>query len=61
MKGWLVGFWLVFGFVSALQGSATLERARQLESDGDAMGARELLARAVKDSPQDTTALTEYA
>jgi hypothetical protein len=59
MKALSIVFLLVF--VSSMQGSKTLERARQLEESGDGAGARALLAHAAQDAPQDITALTEYA
>ncbi len=52
---------LVFAFVSALQGSQNLERARQLEESGDGLGARALLAQPRKARPDNIAALTEYA
>ena len=61
MKALSVAIFVTYGFVSALQGSQNLERARQLEKSGDTMGARTLLARAALDAPDDITALTEYA
>jgi hypothetical protein len=48
-------------FLSTLQGSPVLDRARQLEKSGDALEARALLAHAVQNAPQDIVALTEYA
>jgi hypothetical protein len=52
---------LISGAVSILAGSQTLDQARQLEHSGDSMRARALLARAAQTSPDDVTALTEYA
>jgi hypothetical protein len=51
----------VSAFVSALQGSQSLERARQLEESGDSLGARALLAQSAQTTPGNVTALTEYA
>jgi hypothetical protein len=59
MKAFCIVFCLVF--VSSVQGSKTLEHARQLEESGDGPGARALLAHAAQDAPGDIAALTEYA
>src|SRR5580658_2898676 len=59
MKAFSIAF--LFVFVSNLQGSQNLERARQLEESGDGTGARALLAQAVQSAPGDIAALTEYA
>jgi len=59
MKAFSIAFLLVFALT--LQGSETLERARQLEESGDGAGARALLAHAAQSAPDDITALTEYA
>jgi len=59
MKAFSIAFLLVFAL--ALQGSQTLERARQLEESGDGAGARALLAHAAQSAPGDIAALTEYA
>ncbi len=61
MKASRFAILIVFGFVSALQGSQTLERARQLEQSGSSPEARALLAQAAQNAPGDVTALTEYA
>jgi hypothetical protein len=60
MKSLSIVFFLVV-FVSALQGSQTLDHARQLAESGDGAGARALLAQAVQNAPGDIAALTEYA
>jgi hypothetical protein len=59
MKALSIVFLIVF--VLTLQGSETLERARQLEESGDGAGARALLAHAAQSTPGDIAALTEYA
>ena len=59
MKSLLIVFPLVL--VSTLQGSQTLDRARQLEESGDGAGARALMAHAAQTAPGDVAALTEYA
>jgi hypothetical protein len=51
----------VSAFVSAVQGSQTLDRAKQLEESGDSLGARALLAQSAQNAPTNVTALTEYA
>lgn len=61
MKALPAALLLTLGLVAVMQGSAALERARQLENAGDALGAREALARAAQDAPGNTTALAEYA
>ncbi len=61
MKAFVVAFLGSIALVSALQASPTLERARQLERSGDAVGARAMLAKAAQDAPEDVTALAEYA
>src|SRR2546423_15659692 len=48
-------------FSSALLGSESLDRARQLAKAGDGAAARTLLAQAVRSNPTDTTSLSEYA
>ncbi|HTM49569.1 MAG TPA: hypothetical protein VL285_12835, partial [Bryobacteraceae bacterium] len=48
-------------FNSGLFGSESLDRARQLTKSGDASGARNVLAQAVRSNPKDVTSLTEYA
>src|SRR5262245_13318507 len=50
-----------FSFVSAIHGSETLDRARQMIKSGDAMGARNLLAQTAQRNSSDVTSLTEYA
>ena len=50
-----------YALIGSLQASQNLEQARRLEETGDAMGARALLARAAQTSPDDLTALREYA
>jgi hypothetical protein len=60
MKALALAIFLSCASVS-LQASQNLEHARQLEESGDAMGARALLERAAQNSPDDVTALTEYA
>jgi hypothetical protein len=51
----------VFAFSSALVASESLDRARQLTNSGDSLAAKTLLAQAVQKSPNDITALSEYA
>src|SRR5436309_5637729 len=46
---------------SALFGSETLDRARQLVKAGDSTAAKTLLAQAAQRGASDITALTEYA
>src|SRR5712692_9730093 len=48
-------------FSSALSGSESLDRARQLSKSGDTGGARTLLAQAARSNPNDITSLSEYA
>src|SRR6266536_1200518 len=48
-------------FSSALAGSESLDRARQLTRSGDPLAARTLLAQAAQSNPSDITSLTEYA
>src|SRR5260370_35261426 len=48
-------------FSSALSGSESLDRARQLSKSGDTGGARTLLAQAARSNPSDLTSLSEYA
>src|SRR5258707_2489225 len=50
---------LTFG--SALFGSETLDRARQLLNSGDSLAAKTLLAQAAQRNSSDITSLTEYA
>src|SRR6185369_5547865 len=50
---------LTFG--SALFGSETLDRARQLLNSGDSLAAKTLLAQAAQRNSNDITSLTEYA
>ena len=52
---------LILVFVFSLQATQNLERARQLEEAGDAVGARALLAHAAQNPSPDISALTEYA
>lgn len=52
---------LNLGFFSSLQGSTTLDGARQMEKSGDSSGARTLLARAAQNAPGDPVALAEFA
>jgi hypothetical protein len=59
MKALSIVFLLVF--VLTLQGSQTLDRARELEASGDGAGARALLLHAAQSAPSDIAALTEYA
>jgi len=59
MKAFSVVLFTTCCCVTAMQGSQNLDRARQLEESGDAMGARTLLARAAQHG--DVTALKEYA
>jgi hypothetical protein len=47
--------------VTVLSGSQTLDEARRLETSGEAIKARTLLARAAQSAPNDITAQTEYA
>jgi hypothetical protein len=60
MKAFSVTLFIACCCISAVRASENLERARQLEESGDAMGARTLLARAAQ-NPGDVTALKEYA
>src|ERR1700684_4278893 len=60
MKAFSVTVFIACCCLSALQASQNLERARQMEESGDAMGARTLLARAAQ-NPGDVTSLKEYA
>jgi len=60
MKALALAVFFSIGYVS-LQASQNLEHARQLEESGNVMGARALLAQAAQSSPNDPTALTEYA
>src|SRR5713101_7589203 len=46
---------------SALLGSESLDRARQLAKAGDGAAAQTLLAQAVRSNPSDITSLSEYA
>src|SRR5437762_4641 len=46
---------------SALFGSESLDRARQLTRSGDARAAQTLLAQTVQKNPTDTNSLSEYA
>jgi hypothetical protein len=48
-------------FSSALVGSESLDRARQLTKSGDSLAARTLLAQAARSNPSDVTSLSEYA
>ncbi|MFN7993205.1 MAG: hypothetical protein U0Q18_06375 [Bryobacteraceae bacterium] len=61
MKTFSVALFLVYSLVSALQGGENLDRARQVEKSGDAMGARALLAHAVQAAPDNVAALSDYA
>src|SRR5579871_2963239 len=54
-------FVFCFAFLSALQASPTLDKARELEKSGDTIGARALLAHAAQAAPQDVVALADYA
>jgi hypothetical protein len=60
MKAFSVTVFIACCCVTAVQASQNLDRARQLEESGDAMGARTLLARAAQ-NPGDVTSLKEYA
>src|SRR5260370_25353778 len=51
----------VITFSSALVASESLDRARQLTNSGDSLAAKTLLAQAAQKSPNDITALSEYA
>ena len=57
----VIFFCLGVASVSILGASQALDEARQLERSGDAVRARAVLARAAQSSPNDITALTEYA
>ena len=61
MKALSVALIVTCGCLSTIHASQNLDRARQLEESGDAMGARAVLARAAQDAPGDATALQEYA
>ncbi len=50
-----------YGLITVLQASPNLDRVRQMERSGDALGARTLLARAAQSSPGDATAAAELA
>jgi hypothetical protein len=55
---------IVFAYLvvnSALSGSETLDHARQLSKSGDSLGAKNLLAQAAQNNPNDIASLTEYA
>ncbi len=60
MKGFLGALFVACCGVTAALGSQNLERVRQLEESGDALGARTLLARAAQNG-RDVTSLKEYA
>jgi len=61
MKSSCIAILIACSLISALRGSPTLDRARQMEASGDPLGARALLAQAAQSAPGDVTALTEYA
>ncbi|HWQ53329.1 MAG TPA: hypothetical protein VN442_06570 [Bryobacteraceae bacterium] len=61
MKAFSAVLALTCGLLPGLQASPNLDRARQMEQSGDSSGARTFLARAAQSSPEDVTALTEYA
>ncbi len=48
-------------FLTGLEASEAVDHARQLEKSGDVLGARAALATAVRQTPNDADALTEYA
>jgi len=48
-------------FLTSLEASEAVDRARQLEKSGDVQSARAALATAVQQSPNDADVLTEYA
>jgi hypothetical protein len=52
---------LALCFLTALEGSDAVDRARQLEKSGDVSGARTALAAAAQHAPEDVEALTDYA
>ena len=52
---------LTLFFLTALEASDAVDRARELEKSGDLQGARAALATAVEQAPNDADALTEYA
>src|SRR5713101_3349320 len=61
MKSFSVITFTCLTFSSALFGSESLDRARQLAKAGDGAAARTLLAQAVRSNPSDITSLSEYA
>src|SRR5689334_12017681 len=61
MKAFSAIVFTCFAFSSALFGSESLDRARQLTKSGDALAARTLLAQAARSNPSDITSLSEYA
>lgn len=60
MKAFSVVF-VGMGLIAGIQASPSLERTRQMERSGDSSEARNLLSRAAQSSPEDATALAEYA
>ena len=52
---------LTLFFLTSLEASEAVDRARQLERSGEVQSARVALAAAVQQSPNDADALTEYA
>ncbi len=52
---------VLLAFVSSLEASQNLDKARQLEEAGEGAEARALLAHAAQSAPGDIAALTEYA
>jgi hypothetical protein len=61
MKGFLLATLSLLTLSSAVSGQDPAAEARALERKGDAMAARELLQKAARKAPDDTTALVRYA
>jgi hypothetical protein len=61
MKAFSAILFTCLTFGSVLSGSETLDRARRMLTAGDSLAAKTLLAEAAQRSPNDITALTEYA
>jgi hypothetical protein len=61
MKAFSAVLAIGYGLITVLQASPNLDRVRQMERSGDALGARTLLARAAQSSPGDATAAAELA
>ncbi len=61
MKAFWSVLWIASSFLSFAYADETLDRARDLERKGDALGARTLLARAASGNPADVPLLVDYA